>query len=274
MAPGMSFGQLQWLLYIEKTDKRLIQSDGSKAILHHYYFRKEFDFHGYEVDGYANVDGKHIFYEFLGCFWHKGCQNCLKYPGTDPEWAEKSDFLKRHGQLITMRECVWVEKLKVGLNCSTPYLPGVLKKWSNEKELLKGITAGEIFGFAVCDVVCPQEVFDEIKSINFPPVIQRGLIDEELLSPYMAERCKDRGYKLPQKTLIQTYNGTQLLLYTPVIQFYLELGLRIKNITKFIQYKPTRPLEPFVKKIVEGRIQAAENNNAPLELAYKIIGNR
>ena len=272
MAPGMSLGQLQWLLFIQETDQRLIKSDGEKAVLHHYYYRQEFNFHGYDIDGYAFVDGRHIFYEFLGCYWHRGCQKCKKYPGADPEWAEKAAYLRNHGELVIMRECVWNDQVKT-LKCPTPYLPDILKKWGKEKHLLEGIKNNEIFGFAVCDVVCPDQVYEAIKSINFPPVIQRGIIDEKLLSPYMYERCKARDYKLPQKTLIQTYNATQILLYTPVIQFYLQIGLEIKNISKFIQFRPTKPLEPFVQKIVEGRISAAEDGNGPLELAYKIIGN-
>ena len=273
MAPGVSYAQIQWLLFIDEKDERLVKEDGSRARLEHAYFRGEYDFHGYKIDGYAEVNGQKIFYEFLGCYWHKGCTNCGRYPGEDPEWIEKSNYLKRHGTLVSMRECVWLEKVKTIRSIETPYLPQILSKYSNQKTLLDGIRSEKIFGFAVCDVTCPNEVFEKIKSINFPPVIRRGIIDEDLLSPYMAERCRAREYKMPQKTLIQTYNGQQLLLYTPVIKFYMDLGLEISNITKFIQFKAARPLEPFVKKITEGRIEACENDNAPLELAYKIIGN-
>lgn len=273
MVPGVSYSQIQWLLFIDAKDQRLLNNDGTRAKLHHAYYRDEFNFHGYKVDGYAKVNNQNIFFEFLGCYWHKGCTNCNRYPGEDPEWAEKSEYLQRHGTLITMRECVWEEKLKTIKFVETPYLPQILSKFSNEKTLLAGIQSEKLFGFAVCDVTCPDNVFENIKSINFPPVIQRGIIDEDLLSPYMAERCKSREYKLPQKTLIQTYNGKQLLLYTPVIKFYIDLGLVISNVTKFIQYKAATPLEPFVSKITEGRIAACEAGNGPLELAYKIIGN-
>ena len=273
MAPGVSFSQIQWLLFIDANDEKLIKNDGTRACLEHAYYRTEFDFHGYKIDGYANVDGQNLFYEFLGCYWHKGCEYCGRYPGLDPEWDEKSTYLKRHGTLVTMRECIWQEKIKHLRSMETPYLPQIMSKYSNEKTLLAGIRSETLFGFAICDVTCPDQIFNQIKSINFPPVIQRGIIDEDLLSPYMAERCRSRDYKLPQKTLIQTYNGKQLLLYTPVIKFYMDLGLEISNVTKFIQFKAARPLEPFVEKITEGRIAACESGNGPLELAYKIIGN-
>ena len=273
MAPGVSFAQIQWLVFIDTQDARLNQQDGSRVKLQHAYYRNEFDFHGYKVDGYAKVDGQHIFYEFLGCFWHKGCTNCNRYPGEDPEWVEKSTYLRQNGTLVTIRECIWEEKVKQIRNFETPYLPQILSKFSNQKTLLEGIKSEKLFGFAVCDVTCPDEIYESIKSINFPPVIQRGVIDENLLSPYMAERCKAREYKLPQKTLIQTFNGKQLLLYTPVLKFYMDLGLIISNVTKFVQFKAATPLEPFVQKITEGRIAACEAGNDPLELAYKIIGN-
>ena len=117
------------------------------------------------------------------------------------------------------------------------------------------------------------EVFEKIKSLNFPPVIQRGSIDESKISEYMLGRCRDRSKKLPQETLIQTYNASQLLIYSPTVQFYLDLGLKISKISKFIQYIPTKPLENFVQKITQGRIDAVKSGNESLGTSYKLVGN-
>ena len=63
------------------------------------------------------------------------------------------------------------------------------------------------------------------------------------------------------------------MIYTPTAQFYMNLGLEISNVSKFIQFLPTKPLEDFVQKITKGRIDAEKSGNKSLGLAYKIIGN-
>ena len=94
-----------------------------------------------------------------------------------------------------------------------------------------------------------------------------------MVSDYMARRCKARKKKFPQETLIQTYHGKQLMIYSPTAQFYLELGLKITNVSKFIQFLPAKPLDNFVEKITKGRIDAVKSGNECLGTAYKIIGN-
>ena len=125
----------------------------------------------------------------------------------------------------------------------------------------------------VADVETPENILAEIKSLNFPPVIHRGQIDEEMVSEYMLERCKFRNKKFPQETLLQTYHGEQLMIYTPTAQFYMNIGLKLSNVTKFVQFLPSKPLPNFVQKITKGRVDAVKSKNESLGTAYKIIGN-
>ena len=71
MAPNTSFPALQWLQYIQDYDTRLVNDDGSRSRVEHYYFRGEKVIDGLQVDGYALVTNngirKEIFYEFQGC---------------------------------------------------------------------------------------------------------------------------------------------------------------------------------------------------------------
>ena len=90
----------------------------------------------------------------------------------------------------------------------------------------------------------------------------------------MKKRVTERSYPLPQISPIQCFHGKQLLLYTPLAKFYLELGLELTNITKFIQYQKSFVFDSFVDKITSGRISARKADNPSLELAYKVIGNR
>ena len=275
MAHGCSLGATQWLFYIQETCDDLIDDDGNRSTLQHMYYRGEKQFEGYKIDGYAFVKNQHIFYEYLGCYHHPGCPYCGK-GGVDLRWEQKEKVLRSRGKLHVMRECIWKKELreKSLRHFHIPYFPLIMNVFGTQKELLNAMKNRNIFGFCVCDVHTPTEIYEKIRYLNFPPIIRRESIDEDLLSPYMLSRCRDRGYKLPQKTLIQCYNGTQMLLFTPLISFYMDLGLEISNVTKFIQYRPGVVFNSFVKKITNGRIEAKKAKNESLELAYKIIGNR
>lgn len=278
MAPGCSLSSLQWLTWIQENDDQLVDSTGNRIKLQHKYFRGEKRFGDWDIDGYAEVDGRKLFYEFLGCYFHPGCKNpdCHQYsPGeVDERFQRKKAELSNHGEVITIRECNWEKKMKIiKKHDSSENFPDVYNVFSNEKKLLEGIKENQFFGFLIADVTTPPDVLEEILPLNFPPVIHRAEIDESMLSPYMKERCEVRGTKLPQTTLVQTYHGKQLMMYTPTVQFYLDLGLKISNVTKFIQFLPTKPLNTFVDKITQGRINAVKDGNESLGTAYKIIGN-
>lgn len=273
MAPGCSLSALQWLTFIQETDDRLIKATGERVRLEHKYFRGEKSIGGWEVDGYAEVDNEILIFEFLGCFFHKGCPYCGNPREKDERFERKKSELEIIGNFNFIWECRWKRKLNQIKAQKSPSYPDVYNNFSNQDKILKGISKGELFGFIVADVKTPSKVLQAILPLNFPPIIQRGCIDETMVSDYMLERCRARGKKLPQETLIQTYNATQILIYTPTVEFYLKLGLEISNISKFIQYLPVQPLKGFVEKITNGRIQAVKSGNDSLGTAYKIIGN-
>ena len=55
MAPNTSFPALQWLQYIQDYDTRLVNDDGSRSRVEHYYFRGEKSMGGRVSDGYVLV---------------------------------------------------------------------------------------------------------------------------------------------------------------------------------------------------------------------------
>ena len=156
----------------------------------------------------------------------------------------------------------------------TKNLPLIMRTFGTQNQILKGIQTGQLFGFIVADVKCPPEIYEKLRWINFPPVIQRMDLNESHLSPYMKTRAEAENVKLPRSTVVQTYNGTQLLLLTDLAAFYMKLGLVVENVTKFLQYEPRVVLKDFVDTITHGRIAAIESKNPALGLAYKVTGNR
>ena len=147
-----------------------------------------------------------------------------------------------------MRECIWREKVKHLKATPSVSFPDIYRFSASEKHLLNLIKTNSVFGFVHCDVRqglkseiydyhkfhfltltrTPPAVFEKIKDLNFPPVIHRAEINEDMLSDYMRERCEARNTKLPQETLIQSYNADDILVYTETARFYLEQA-RLKN---------------------------------------------
>ena len=131
-----------------------------------------------------------------------------------------------------MRECKWRNQLYQVSETPTSF--GRILCRDNEESLLNAIRNESVFGFVVADVSTDESLANELCSDGFlfPPVIQRADLDESFFSPYMKERFLIEQEKMSRTTVVQRFNGTQLLLMTPLVKFYLDLGLKVTNITK------------------------------------------
>ena len=156
----------------------------------------------------------------------------------------------------------------------TPLIPDILFKKQTEVDLLNGIISGSLYGFIQCDVESGPDVIDKLK--DFPPLIKRETVTDANLSEYMRNRIKHEKPELQsfeRETLIQCFNAKQILLMTPLAQYYVRKGLKITNITRFVQYIPRKSLLPFVNHVTNMRITAEKNGNTTKGNTAKIFGN-
>ena len=278
MTDQISMGQMQWLYAIQET-ALCVDSNGKKIQIEHGYHRGEVEIYGCKVDGYMVKDGREHFFEYLGCYWHPGC--CVpdeKIKGADYKkyiWRMKQHTLEQYGELHTIRECVWRKNKKVFAETSPEtQMPSILNN-DNEETLIDGILSGKLFGFAVLDVKTPLEQIKKYEKAGFlfPLVIRRQSITEEHLSSYMLERFIEESKKIDRNTVIQTYNGSQLLVFTPIIQFWVSRGMEISNVTKFYQYIPGKALKPFADKVYTMRCEATYEKDESKGNTAKIFGN-
>ena len=202
------------------------------------------------------------------------CPHCKLVCKTnkDKDDSKKHATLESMGDLILMYECIWKEILREIQKLKTSSFYGVLQKRATETELLDGIAAGNYYGFIKCDITSSPEFIEQKMHLNFPPIIRNMEIDETMLSPYMKSRCE--GRKFPVSTLVQTFNGQNMLLFTPLVQFYMELGLTVSNIQYFIQYEGYPCLRQFTQKVCQMRMAADRDNNAEKSVTAKLVGNR
>ena len=281
MTSGTSLAAQQWLYYLQETD--FAKDDhGNKIQIQHKYFRGE---HGVKkssgpgnwyVDGYFVKNDVRYFLEFHGCHFHPGCcvpDEKIKFaPKKRYTWTMKKRDLESMGKLIVKRECQWTRELKALSFKPETEMPRILES-DTEATLLDAIKTDSIYGFAVCDVRCPDNVLEKYKKFLFPPIIKHEVITEDHLSDYMRQRVYEDERKLGFETVVQVYNGQQLFLMTDIIKFYMEIGLEISNVTQFIQYIPARILKPFVDEVVGMRIAATREGDDTKQLTAKIFGN-
>lgn len=258
------------LFLISVLDPNLQEKNGNRVQLQHQYFRGEHSEDGHDVDGFAIVDDVKVFWEFLGCYFHKDCPHC--HPNEKDEvWEKKKAFLESRGKLIVMHECKW-RALSDNIAWKSSYLPLIEKNTGSEEEILAGIRDESLFGFIVADVRTPLPIYKKYKALNFPPVIKRLQITPEMLSPYMKAQVEAEKTQL-RETVVQTFNADGLLMLSETAKFYMDIGLKVSNVTKFIQYRGEKMLSKFVNKVTEGRIKAKIDKEDELGKVYKTVGN-
>lgn len=110
----------------------------------------------------------------------------------------------------------------------------------NKETLLKAIIDGEVFGFICCDVTSPETMIQKHlrNGFLFPPVISKQVIGDDMLSPFMKEQNNITPLKNNEASPIQTYHGSNVFLFTPLVKLYIEMGLTVSNVTEVVQYFP------------------------------------
>ena len=278
MTSQTSFLAQQWLYWIQ--EQPVCYDNGRKIQLEHKYHRGEMDFHCWFPDGYINKNGEHVFFEFLGCYFHPGCcvpDNKIKNAHRRRvDWNRKKKWLSDRGTLHVIRECEWVNQLKEMDQFPSTDMPRILLR-DTEESLLQAIDNESVFGFIQADVLTPIEIIEDMidGEFLFPPVIKSMEITEDIISEYMRKRMVDCDRKA-NPTIIQCFNGKQMLIMTSLAKFYMDRGMIISNITKFIQYIPKKTLAPFTEKVYKMRCEAeknAEEKDMAKSMTAKLFGN-
>ena len=269
MLHDSSLAEIQFLLYLQHNDDRFRLANGDPCTMEHSYFRGQVTVDGLFVDGFASCNGINYVIEYNGCYHHtpcphNGCKFNEKYDVTNVQsyaWYQKQNRLKswcdkNNGQLIVQWECQFdIRRVK---EMETKYLPRILRKFerNDDRHITNLVETNQLFGYVKADISASDEVINKYRHLNFPPVTRRATISPDMLSDYMKDRLEDCNRKANVETVVNAWNGKQLLIYTPLLKFYLSLGLNISNVTSIIQYVPSQCFSSFIDKCVSGRIAA------------------
>ena len=199
-------------------------------------------------------------FEAMRCFYHYcSCQEArpalteedIKRGNKKREMDQmRKQYIEEKGyNVVEMWECEWWNLYKT-TTCVKEHLREsfLYKRPLREESLLEQIRSGKLFGYVQCDIEVPEQLKE--KFANFPPIFKNTNVVRHDIGSLMQDYAEKEGLLCqPRKMLISSYfleNGT---LITPLLLFYLELGLLCKKISRFVEYTSVKCFNNFVQSV-------------------------
>ena len=159
-----------------------------------------------------------------------------------------------------------------------PCGPGYVKSYDNPEAYARVfpqfLWTEEWFGFAEVDIEVPEELWPEFA--EFPPLfINRGVPDSAV-PQHMHNYLQQSGRKRfpEQKKLLGVMSAKKILLYAPLLAWYLNQGLKLTAVYRTIDYEPREIFSWFVNEVANNRRKGdAEKDKALLAEVFKLLGN-
>ena len=142
-----------------------------------------------------------------------------------------------------------------------------------QESLLAKIKDGRMFGYLQCDIEIPDGL--KYKFSNFPTIFKKYNVSRADIGDYMREYAIENNLlKQPQRMLISSFKLENATIITPLLNFYLGLGLKCTKIYRFFQYTPKKCFNNFFQSVVDAR-RADDENPDPSVVAetMKLLGN-
>ena len=164
--------------------------------------------------------------------------------------------------VIEMWECEWwrlyktTTKVKQHIRESFPY-----RRSLTEQQLLEETKKGNLFGYVQCDIEVPENL--RANFANFPPIFRNTLVSKNDIGDLMKTYAEEEGImSQPRKMLISSFTIQKGTLITPLLLFYLQLGLVCTKIHHFVECTPKKRFNSFVQSAMDARRQGDENPNS------------
>ena len=136
---------------------------------------------------------------------------------------------------------------------------------------LSKMKKGRLIGYVQCDIDIPENLRENFA--NFHRIFKNTFVSKSDIGDLMKNYAqKERLLSQPRNKLISSFilqNGT---LITPLLLFYLQLGLVCTKIHRFVEYAPKIYFNSFVQSAVDARKQGEENpNSSVVEETTKLL---
>ena len=250
----------------------MIDSKGNRQKICHGWNQKEVKIDKYYVDGYAEVDGTKIIFEYNGCAYHY-CERCKTARISTHDEAPRKQFFKNlpNSKIVSIFGCEWhIEKLEINFSSYQPKIsPLLFERKTSAMQLVSLVRKGRLYGFMKVDL----EQYDAQKwvDMNYPPLIQKDEIHFGDLPNWMQELFHKEDF--PKTTIVQKMHAKELLLHTSLLKFYLENGFTVNKVHKVYEYEGAPCFAKVFRTVYEARVQATETQDDIKATAVKLVSN-
>ena len=165
------------------------------------------------------------------------------------------------------------------LFCSGQEMPcgkeKVFKCNTEEKdEIIQNVLNDKLFGFFQVDIEVPEQKRKRFS--EFCPLFVISEVPEDQIPQHMKDYKINTGRKMIKnnKKLLGVMKAEKILLYSPLLKWYLNHGLQVTKIHRYISYTSGRPFKWFPEEVSSARRDADnDKNKKQLGDTAKLKGN-
>ena len=143
--------------------------------------------------------------------------------------------------------------------------------------IIQDIVDDKLFGFLECDIETPEHLKGHFAEMC--PIFKNTEIDpsdRSVIGDHMFEYNlkKESGRAIKSRKLIGSYFGSKILIYTPLLKWYLSHGLVITKTHCFIKASSHKPFKPFMEAVSDARREGdSDKSKSMIAEMMKLVGN-
>ena len=166
----------------------------------------------------------------------------------------------------TCRAVLGLDANSLYLFCSGQEMPcgkeKVFSERSGEKDkLIQNVLKDKLFGFFQVNIEVPEQLLDKFS--EFSPLFILSEVPEGQIPQHMKDyKINTERKKIKNnKKLLGVMKAEKILLYSPLLKWYLNHGLQVTKIHKYISYTPGTPFKWFPEEVSGARRAADQDKN-------------
>ncbi|KAL4111622.1 hypothetical protein PRIC1_003300 [Phytophthora ramorum] len=143
--------------------------------------------------------------------------------------------------------------------------------------IIDDIKNDKIFGFLECDISTPEHLKEYFSEMT--PIFKNTVIDCEDqntigLHMYDYNLSRESGRAKPARKLIGSYFGEKILVYAPLLKWYLAHGMEVTKTHSFIKASSHKAFSPFMDAVSSARREGdVDKSKTMIAEMMKLVGN-
>ena len=132
---------------------------------------------------------------------------------------------------------------------------------AEQDEIIQNVLNDKLFGFFEADIEVPEQKRKRFS--EFCPLFVISEVPEDQIPQHMKDYKINTGRKMIKnnKKLLGVMKTEKILLYSPLLKWYLNHGLQVTKIHRYISYTSGRPFKWFPEEVSSARRAADQDKN-------------